>query len=539
MSGLFYCSVLAAGIGLLGCGRILLCGAPLGRQFLAGLLFISAIGGSLAYLAPLVIIPFSRGAIIVGCLVCLYSLRSTIRVGIQLPDRRIVLCGILATLIGIGFALPYHFRFASILEANYYLGQIVEYFLADYIGPLRIPNYYPYEMAASHVQASAAIAVMAALMSHGTMLDGLEIRFLLVAFTITRISFVVLYKAKYSPYLSVPLVVAGLLVFMNEMYQTFDVSSYIFMMLMAELSLTLYHDDQPLEHSARDVLFLLIGMVGAKASIFYLPALVALWVCLRFPRLVLHPVAIAQGVVTLMMLVVLLFQPKPFSDVDIKLSFFNLAGGRAAFDYYPRLHDVLIDPHWISDILPVKHVSGVLLLFLVVALKYWILPIRALSAQAAALSQGRREIIRVAEIYLLVALVSLVLIRHEQHGTAHQIWVIYGAAPLAMLPILSRALDKNASWLWKGGLIAIAMAAIILGDTPLRKMAPLESRHLGGVNHYELMQMKPKDAMMPRPGDRVDSRCQRALLKGIRVLASDVPLACASTLGTLALEPKK
>ncbi|MBF0128395.1 MAG: hypothetical protein HQL33_00215 [Alphaproteobacteria bacterium] len=533
-----YGLVLAASLGLMGVGGLALPGAPFGRRFLAGLALVGGVCGALAWVAPVAVVPVGRFAIAAGWIVLLALLRRPLREGFPAIDRRAVLLACLAAGIGVGVALPFHFRFVHIGDNNYFLGQVVEVFLADYVGPLRIPTYYPWEVSASHMPPSMALAAMAALLPRATMLDALEVRFLLLAFVIARFSFVVLRSSRRSMPETALLLTAGLLVFHREINSAFTESTFYYIVFVFELALILFFDragDE--ERTARDALFVLLAMVGGKASIFYLPFVTAVWVAARFPRIAFHPAVVVGGAVTFIQLALTSFRPKPFADVSIKLSLFNPGGGRAAFDYYPAIGDALVNSDTVQRFLPGAYVSGILLLLLVIAVKYWVLPIRAI---AGGLDPSRREILRIAEVFLLAALIGLVLVRHDQHGVTHQVWVFYGTAPLVLGAILARCtISTHFVGHWRGGLVAVAVLVAAVGYDPWSGFRSPSSPHLGGVTHWDLEGMDPAQAILPRPGENETAPCERALLKGVRLEAGSVPRSCLGTLGIYAVEPKK
>lgn len=531
-----YILVLVASLGLVGVGRVLLPGSPAGRQFLAGLAIVGGICGSLAWVAPVAVVSVSRLFIAAGWIVNLLALHRGKKNGMPRLGGNSIVQGGLAAVIGIGLALPFHFRFFEIGDNTYFLGQVVEFFLADYTGPLRIPSFYPWELSASHILPSTTITAMGALLHRGTMLDGIEIRFLLLAFVGARFSYVVLRKSERPTPETVLLLLAGLLVFHREIYFGFRASTFVYVALVFEVALALFFDRTEDKLTARDVLFFLIAMAGGKASIFYLPVLVALWVVLRFPRLMSHPAILASGTVTFVQLLLTALQPRPFSDASFGLSLFNVTGGRAGFDYYPALSDALVNEITVPRFLPNENVVGILLIFLVVAVKYWAIPIQAIAGCG---QPARRESTRIAEVFLLMALIGLVFIRHDQHGVTHQIWVFFGTAPLVLGAILARSVTAADSTKWRGGLLAVAAVVVAVGYNPWSAARSPSSPHLGDVTYEELTHMSDAEALVARPGEREAAVCERALLKGLRVQAGSVSLACAGTLGALAVEPKK
>ena len=530
----FYLLAIVAAFGTTGIGRLTLRGSPLGRQFVAGLVIISSLCAGLTWLAPVAVVPVIRILIVVGSVANLWAARTWIRTGIPRPDRRTLGALAAATAIGIAGTFQYHFRFADLGEGIYIFGPAVELFLADYLGPLRIPVYFPWETSAFHVPATISVAILAAFENPATMIHFEEARFLLAAFATARFAYGFIRASKLPWPFAAVLVLAGMIVFHAEFDVSFAVSTFLFMVLAVELVLILLVDDQSKDRTVRDALFFLIGMVGAKASIFYIPALVALWVVLRFPRLLFHPALVACGTLNLAQLALTALRPMAFEDVSIKLSLVNLGGGRPGFDYFPALAQILFAPSEWTHWLPSAYSVGTVLIFLTVVLKYWLLPVKAVGKAWG----ERREFSRIVEVYLLTALIGLILIRHDQHGITHQIWAVFGTAPLALGAILVGVVTPDSKRLWKWALLGAAAVWIAVGDAPWYRMRSPTAPHFGAVTYEELMRMTDKEALTPRAGEPVTAVCERALYKGLRIKAGSVPKACLGALGALALEPR-
>ena len=530
-----YCLVVVSCLGLMGFGGLLLPGSDHGRKFLAGTALVAGLGGILIWMAPLVIVSVFRVAVAVGWMVNLLEIRRWLRSGRPLPGRRALVCATLAVIAALAATASFHYRFVGIAESNYFLGPFVEIFQADYFGPLRNPIDYPMEMSAGHFIPSTALVAMGSLLSRPTMLQGLELRFLLAAFAVARLGYVALMRSGRSLLLAAPLLAAALLVFHSEITPTFRVSTFFYLVLVFELAVIVCWDRQAPERSARDALFLLTAMAVAKASIFYLPVLAGVWLVLRFPRLALHPTILLAGSVTFLQLLTTAMRPYPFPDVSIRLSSFNPTGGRAAFDYYPSLGDAIINDRTVGWLFAQPYSIGVLLVLALVAVKYGLVPLRAVAGLVARQAE-RREILRIAEVFLLIALAGLVLIRHDQHGTTHQIWLIYGSAPLVLGLILARCLAGDGGWRWPAGLAAAAVATILAGYNPWETAMSPSAPHFGGVTVTELERMSDAEALTPKAGEAVGNPCERALLKGLRIEAGAVPRACLGTLGIMTVE---
>ncbi len=532
----FYLSLPFAALGYLGLGRELLPGPSPWRHFLAGLLAVAAVAGSLAWTAPLLIIPFARAAILAGWLALGWrAWRGDIRLPAVRFDGRTAQCAVLAALLGLAFTLRFHFSFVGLGEEPYFLSPIVEFFQADYLGPLRSPAYYPWEVPATHILPPAVLAIVAALLPKGTMLQAIEIRFLLLLAAFGRFTYLALRRSKPAPVWSAAVTAAALLVFHREIDTCVSYSTFLYIILILEVGVIVFWESDARDRAARDILFLLLAMVMGKTSIFYLPALAFVWVALRFPRQAFHPTVIFGALAAAAQILTVAGRPKPLFDVSIKLTLANPFGGRPGLDYYPSIGDALINETTVSRLFNQHYAVGIIAVLMLVAVKYWLVPVRAADRLAEA-DPGRREIYRVAEVFLMIALAGWVLIRHDQHGVSHQIWVIVATAPLVLAAVLRRALAPGA-WSWPAGLFALAALALVGGYNPWQAMIPPAANRLGGVAPTELARMSDAQAIARRPGEADGDYCMRQLLFGHRLHAGTVSRECGGWLGSWAIEP--
>lgn len=532
----FYGLFALSALGCWGIGRLLLPGSLIWRQFLAGLVMISAVTSSMLWSAPLLTIPFSRAAVLAGLGVLAWQVRRDGLPTMRRPDRRVVIRAVLALVLGLAVGLRFEAWFVEIGQANYFLAPSIEFYLADYFGPLRMPGYYPWELTASHVLPSAALATLGAFLPRGTMLQSIEAWFLLISFSVARFSYLAMTRSALGIVWSAVVLGGGLLVFDQELYAGFVCSTFIYVILGLEVGVAIFLDHDRAEQSARDILFMLAIMVAAKTSILYLPGLTFLWAAARFPRQALSPPVILASLATMAQILTVMGRPKPFPDVSIKFTLANPFGGRPGLeDYYPNLGDALINQNTLSALVNQHFGIGIFAILAMVAVKYWLVPIRA-TDRISALYPDRREIYRIAEVFLMIAVTFWVLVRHDQHGVTHQIWAIFGTAPLVLAALLARALAVDGKW-WRIGILATAAAIVAGGYHPWAGMASPSSAHLGGVTPAELMRMSPAEALIHRPGESETAYCERALLHGQRLAAGSVKLSCLGTLGILAAEP--
>ena len=532
-----YFLVFIASVGLVGLGRAVLPGTPFGRAFLVGVAFSASIAGSLGWFAPLAVIPACRLLVVVGWGIVLWNVKRWRDVEWARPTGPVLVRIGLAIILAVAVTISFNARFVYVAESNYFLAPLVEYFLADYFGPVRVTAYYPWETAGSHLLGSAGLAAMAALLPKATMLDGLELRFLLLTYALARFCYAALRGTRDNLLMAAAVLAVGLLAFNAEINISIRYSTFFYIALAFELAVVLVFDDGDQERNARDALFLLMLMTASKASIFLLPALTALWLVARWPRLMVNPSILVPGLIAFAHLVLTALQPVAFSDMNIKLSLFNPNGGRATLDYFAAMGDGLIS----NDTLPIplswRYSAGAISILALVVLKLWWFPIRAADNLSASMS-NRREILRVAEVFLLVALIDWILVRHNHLDTSLQIWLFYGSAPVVLALLMARATRGSGQMRWKAGLAVYAILVVLNGNHPWLHLKSRNSPHLGGVGYDELRSMTDAEALAPRPNDAATDICDRALLRGLRIQAGDVPFGCLGTLRALTLEPK-
>lgn len=529
----FYPFFVLSALGCLGVGRLLLPGSLLWRQFLAGLVMISAIASSMAWSAPLFVLPFNRAAIAFGWGVLVWQ---AMRGQLPMPRRpgwRTVTCAALATALGLAVSLRFSFLFVSLGESPYFLGPLVEFFQADYFGPVRVAGYYPWEMTATHILSPMVLTTLASVLPKGTMLQSVELRFLLVFLPTARFTYVMLARSPLPPVLSAVVAAAGLLMIHREMDNCVNFSTFLYIMLIMEVGIAIFWDRTAApEQTARDLLFLLAAMVAAKTAILYLPGLTFLWVAARFPRQALGPTVILASLVTVAQVLTVAGRPKPFPDIHYGFSLVNPLGGRPGLDYYPNVGDALISQDNVMLLFQQHYAVGIFAILAMVAVKFWLLPIMATDRLTAA-DPSRREIYRVAEVFLMVLVTGWVLVRHDQHGITHQTWITFGSTPLILAAILTRALASDGRW-WRIGLVATAAATLALGYDPWSTLESPASAHLGGVTPMELARMSDAEALERRPGEEDSDYCVRSLLHGHRVSSEDVKASC---MGSFAVKP--
>ncbi|RAU23570.1 hypothetical protein CU669_00230 [Paramagnetospirillum kuznetsovii] len=442
-----------------------------------------------------------------------------------------------AVAIAVPSTLPMHYRFVAIGELNYMFGPVVEIFLADYLSPLRVPAAYPLEMTSAHILATTTAAAMGCLLPKVTMLQGIEIWFLLLTFAMARIAYHVLSRSGLALWQSVPLVLAvELVVFQREFDASARITTYVFWVLAVELGLIIYWQRQNIQTAARDILFVLVAIATAKLSVAYVPFLIFLWVATRFPRQMLHPTVLLSGIIAATLMVVTVIRPHLHAQASYKITLFNPLGGRASLDYYPNMMDSLLRPDTVAWFSNQDYSVGILLIAVLMALKYWLVPMKATEGLGRAHPEFR-EIYRCGDVAILVTLATWVLLRHDQHGTTHSSLPPLAMTGMIMAAVLARACLPSRAAHWRLGLILYAVVSLASGYQPWEKLRPASSDHLGGVSHAELEAMTEAEIMAARPGAPVTDICYRALLRGMRIAAGTVPRECLGTLGYVTAFP--
>ena len=504
-----YLLVAVALAGYAGIGWLFVRGQDPIRNTVTGLVVVAGISASLAWTAPLYIVPFFRLSIGLGLLTSIAKSVMFLRLGRRL-DARLILSAATAMVIAGAWYFDWHFRFHHGEAEELYFAPFVEIFLADYTGPLRATIFYPAPLTGMHIAPSALWAAMCALIPHPTMIHGIEARWLLASLVIGH-SFWLLYRhSGRSALFFIPVSLAVLYVVDWEIRWSFNTSSqtfYLILLEVAALALTA-KADQNKDIITREAVILGMSLVMLKTSVIFVPMALAGYYLLRFRSARFHWSVITMAAIVISQLLTTLSRPRPFPGVNLGFSLANPFSPRPTMDY--RFAQTFG-----SDLPNVPlvgwAVAAATILFLV---KYYLLPMAALRQAESGTNELHRGLIRGLQVMVLSTLAGWVMIRHSQQGTVHVLWATaFVTVPLASAWACAAAAESG--WRWKAGL-AIAVGIIaVTGHNPWRGEA-----NFGGVSYQDLT-TKPMEQMLVRQGDEPESNVgTRALMLGQRLPVS-------------------
>jgi carbon monoxide dehydrogenase subunit G len=517
MNFLDYSLIVIATIGFYGIGRAIARSRDAWLDFLAGLVLAGGIAGCLAWVAPLAVRPLFQGMIALGWAVLTWgTIKQRQSWGSSGAWVRRAWPSITAMAVSLVVLINYHHRFYVIAEDYIYYAVFNELLAADYIGALRVPLSYPDEFSALHIAPIAVWAALGALLPKATMSHGLEIRYLLVAGALAHLIVRAWYRPEVSRPVALGLVILLYYLFFGEFEYATRTSSYFFFMILLALSAWMIMGaagDVGEGETARIVIYFACGLVMVKTSVFYIPAILALYIALRHPLRALHSWNLVIGALTILQILTVLSRPRPFADVSIYLSLVRPDLWVPALDYFSRSPDAVVTRYaWIWP--ENKFATGVLAAFAIFVVKCWFAPVAALGRARVGeiLSEGRRYL----ELFLLVSLLSWLFIRHGDQDNVHQMNALAGSAAVTMAAIIAVAIKARTVG-WRVALILATLVYLLAEHNPWKRIVGMESRHYGGMTYEELNAASREEALNHRPGEPLWHVGMRALYLGERI----------------------
>ena len=506
MSFLDYLLIAVALAGYAGIGWLFARGHDPVRNMVTGLLVVAGVAASLAWTAPLYIVPLFRAAIGVGLMAVVYKT-------VQFRGKRINTSAILGVAIAMVIAgawyYDWHYRFYHTTEQELYFAPFVEMFLADYAGPLRATTFYPAPLTSMHIAPSAIWAAMCALIPHPTMIHGIEARWLLGAGIIGHV-FWLLYRHSGRPaWIFVPVALAVLYVMDWEIRWSFSTSSQTFYLILLEivgLALTVAPSDEE-DGRAREAVILGLGLIMLKTSVIYVPLALAGYYVLRFRSTRFHWSVITMGAIVAAQLLTTLSRPRPYPDIRIGFSLANPFSSRPVMDYR---FDIPLGGDFSDVSLAWWSIAAAGILYMI---KYTLLPMAALR-HAESGDKLRGGLIRGLQVMVLSILVAWVMIRNSQQGTLHVLWtVVFVTAPLAAA--WACAAVSKGGWKWMTGLAATVAIMAGFGHVPWTG-----TPDFGGISYNDLRTIPAEQLLVRRGDEPINNVGLRALMLGQRLPAS-------------------
>ncbi|MBF0239524.1 MAG: hypothetical protein HQM12_17615 [SAR324 cluster bacterium] len=256
-------------------------------SLLAGMLVSGAILSVTARFMPL----YSRE--IVG----VFSLLGIIRLMMDLKNKSCVFAIKKEHFLLIPFIVLVAFYFRFFHFSNYiyeshdilYFGPALEILKADYWGNLRVPIYYPYEMAGYHLLPSAVIASIGFILSKPSLISFIEIRYLLIVLLFSSFFFRLWLGYRFNWRIYLPTCFCVLILFGEEFSFNLTISSFLYVFVVLQILLCVFevrllsqgngnaHQESRSSELRKSLLLFSMFLIICKAPIFYIAGAMAFY----------------------------------------------------------------------------------------------------------------------------------------------------------------------------------------------------------------------------------------------------------------------
>tara|TARA_Y100000590_G_scaffold470720_1_gene668429 strand:- start:18858 stop:20666 length:1809 start_codon:yes stop_codon:yes gene_type:complete len=146
-----------------------------------------------------------------------------------------------------------------------YFSPSVEMLNANYFGNIRVPYYFPYELASTHLLSAGFIASIGFLNFEPNLLYCLEIRYIVSIIFISNILLNIYYLNKMKLWIFCLGIYALFFIYGEEISYNLTVSSFVYVFLLFQIFLHSIKKD-----NINEILFFSILLISAKAPIFYI-----------------------------------------------------------------------------------------------------------------------------------------------------------------------------------------------------------------------------------------------------------------------------
>jgi len=336
---------------------------------------------------------------------------------------------ILPVIIIIGFFFRILHYQNWIIESHdvLYFSPSIEMLNANYFGNIRVPYYYPYEFASTHLLTPAFISSIGFLNTSPNLLYCLEIRYIMSILFLSNILLHIYKKKKINSWVYCIGVYFLLFIFGEEISYNLTVSSFVYVFLIFQIFL--YSIEKGKE---KELLFFSIMLIAAKGPIFYIAAILSFYLWFNNKNIRFSSLTIFSAVIVFLSLLFMIIIPPPdeattFSIINPLnksdlISFTGIQGWTM-----PDNFKLLIDPYinivgfgsnfGIIEILRKKYISIIFLglLFGYIIIKYY-LPIFYFY------KINKKIQFNIFYIYMIVSLVGWLIVRnggllmHQAHA---------------------------------------------------------------------------------------------------------------------------
>ncbi|AVM75623.1 hypothetical protein [Magnetospirillum gryphiswaldense] len=535
-----YLLILAACTGLAGLGKLVFDSGDWMRDLLLGMMLAGVSAAAFAWFAPVAVMPFLKGAVVIGLLGCAREAWRLWRKGAwSWPDRRslmsMAICAVAAALL----FLPFEVHFYTFAEDGVYFIPFLELRLADYVGPLKFAAYWPSLQGASHLAFTTILLGMTALVPQANMLHGIEARYLFIILYFGRVLYLLVSRYDRNRLIYGAICLLLFYLFYNEISACLRTSTMFYLVFLMEYTLIVLFPGEP-ETGKWKYLFPLIfvsALVSMKSILIQLPLICALYLFFCNIKNITSVRLWLAGVVVGGQTLALLFVPMPFEGLDVLPRLVSL-GQFTTNDYFSKFGDGLINKEsWLAPLYGPQ--VGLFAAFALLVGKYVLTAFAGLDRIKERLGDGLDpKLVLSLELYVLTTLASVVLIRNGGHGVTHQVWGVYTISGIVVI-IVSRALATLPTR-WMAVVVAVAVLYAGLGrHTPWRYLAWPWQPHFAGVT-LEQLEQAPHDWLLVRHGDEFPGNVAlRALMLNTRLLKGEVPVSYAGPAGVFIIEDPK
>jgi hypothetical protein len=274
-------------------------------SFLAGILVSGGIVAVTARFIPLYTRELVGAMVIMGIIYTGRELFLKVQV---FPGGINIWLGIVFVLTAVYFRF---FHFSNYVYQSHdilYFSPAFEILTADYWGNLKVPTYYPFEMAANHLLPSAVLASIGFIAPHPNMMLFVEIRYLLIIVFISHF-FIQLHRIIQPKNLFnfTIVVISLLMIYGDEISYNLIVSSFVYIFVLFQIIILILRK----EKNEKELLFFTIFLIASKAPVFYIAGAMGLYYWYHFKSKRFHPVVLTAGLITLCNLVSWAILPPP------------------------------------------------------------------------------------------------------------------------------------------------------------------------------------------------------------------------------------
>jgi len=358
---------------------------------------------------------------------------------------------ILPVIIIIGFFFRiFHYQ-NWIIESHdiLYFSPSIEMLNANYFGNIRVPYYYPYELASTHLLPAGFVSSIGFLNMKPNLLYFLEIRYIAAVLFIANVLFQIYEKKNIKLWVYCLGVYFLFFIYGEEISYNITVSSFVYIFLLFQIFLSSFKKGREIE-----LLFFSILLIAAKAPIFYIATGMSFYLWFKYKNIRYSPLTIFAGLIVFLSLVFMVIIPppdeptsfsiiNPFNKTDL-FSFVAIKGWSSSDNF-----KLLIEPYIditgfgtegkieLLQVLKAKFTSilllGILITYLII--KYYF-PFYYLN------KRHKKNQYNVFFIYMTVSLIGWLIVRNGGQLN-HQAHAYFLASIISFLFILYYCSEKT------------------------------------------------------------------------------------------------